>query len=517
MNAVHFNIIWKLIRAEDSNDDLGSTINSSSNNNNATLAMVVSSRNATFYALTSDGDVSNAVSRALRDVLMDTNDTSHSESGSVTGSPSDLEASDEAATHFFRFVTYGVLITFIGIMGVAGNVLSIVVLSRPQMRSSINCCLIGLATFDILLLVTSVLMLGLDCLCEYTGSCLEYHQSVHPYITPFVYPLAMIAQTGSVWVTVSVTIERYVAVCLPLHAKSLCTYGRARIYIIVIAVFSFVYNIPRFWEVDRVEMEDDVHNVTRIMVLPSNLRNNQSYKVIYIHWMYLFVMYLIPFVLLALLNGLIWRKVHQANKERQQLSRLQKKEISLAIMLFCVVVVFFMCNILALVTNILEIVGDMIDEMTQSSNLLVTINSSVNFVIYCIFGRKFRRILLRTICTCCPERFQVTRMGRGRDLEESCMYPISSVNNAETKPLMRCNGSGMSVRVSMASTTVIDSLGRNNGSTTSVKPTSSNSSLTSVGVLTTTKSVSPIGISPRNHSYGGGGRSFYSKKLLTTS
>ncbi len=34
------------------------------------------------------------------------------------------------------------------------------------------------------------------------------------------------AQTGSVYLTVCVTLERFVAVCRPLQAKSLCTYGR---------------------------------------------------------------------------------------------------------------------------------------------------------------------------------------------------------------------------------------------------------------------------------------------------
>jgi hypothetical protein len=36
----------------------------------------------------------------------------------------------------------------------------------------------------------------------------------------------MMAQTGSVYLTVCVTLERFVAVCRPLQAKSLCTYGR---------------------------------------------------------------------------------------------------------------------------------------------------------------------------------------------------------------------------------------------------------------------------------------------------
>ena len=43
----------------------------------------------------------------------------------------------------FEFVVPGVLLNFVGLLGLIGNVLSIIVLSRPQMRSSINCILIG--------------------------------------------------------------------------------------------------------------------------------------------------------------------------------------------------------------------------------------------------------------------------------------------------------------------------------------------------------------------------------------
>ena len=38
----------------------------------------------------------------------------------------------------------------------------------------------------------------------------------------------MIAQSSSAYLTLCVTIERYVAVCRPLKARAICTYGRAR-------------------------------------------------------------------------------------------------------------------------------------------------------------------------------------------------------------------------------------------------------------------------------------------------
>lgn len=64
-----------------------------------------------------------------------------------------------------------------------------------------------------------------------------------------------------------------------------------------------------------------------------------------------------------------------------------------------VVSVFFVCNVLAFIINILELMDIVVEELTMTSNLLVTINSSVNFIIYCIFGQKFRKLLLQMFCS----------------------------------------------------------------------------------------------------------------------
>jgi hypothetical protein len=45
----------------------------------------------------------------------------------------------------------------------------------------------------------------------------------------------------------------------------------------------------------------------------------------------------------------------------------------------------------------LQHAGKIFLPLTQTSNFLVTVNSSVNFIIYCIFGEKFKRIFLRSM------------------------------------------------------------------------------------------------------------------------
>ena len=112
---------------------------------------------------------------------------------------------------------------------------------------------LGLASFDSILILTSILMFGLPAVHAYTTEWFsDYFYNVFPYITPVVYPVGMIAQTGSVYLTMCVTVERYVAVCLPLRARVICTFGRARAYVAIIGMFALFYNLPRFWEVTHV-------------------------------------------------------------------------------------------------------------------------------------------------------------------------------------------------------------------------------------------------------------------------
>lgn len=56
----------------------------------------------------------------------------------------------------FEFITNGVMLNAVGLCGLFGNVISMIILSRPQMKSSINYLLIGLARCDTVLIMTAV-------------------------------------------------------------------------------------------------------------------------------------------------------------------------------------------------------------------------------------------------------------------------------------------------------------------------------------------------------------------------
>lgn len=121
-------------------------------------------------------------------------------------------------------------------------------------------------------------MFGLPSIYAYTRTYLSfYYWEIFPYITPIVYPIGLIAQTSSAYLTLCVTIERYVAVCQPLKARALCTYGRARAYVVFLGVCAILYNIPRFFEVSWRTVFDADAGVNRTEVIPTWLRRNPTY------------------------------------------------------------------------------------------------------------------------------------------------------------------------------------------------------------------------------------------------
>lgn len=110
-----------------------------------------------------------------------------------------------------------------------------------------------MAAIDFLLLCCAILMFGLPGItqyltAQYENDLIDSTHNILSYLLPWVYSVGMVAQTASVYLTVTVTIERYLAVCFPFMARTFCTRGRARKAVLFVISFSLLYNSTRFFE-----------------------------------------------------------------------------------------------------------------------------------------------------------------------------------------------------------------------------------------------------------------------------
>jgi len=78
--------------------------------------------------------------------------------------------------------------------------------------------------------------------------------NISAYMAVIVFPLVHVTQMWTVWITVLVAFNRYVAICRPFQVSQVCTMKQTTRQIVALGVAIFVYCLPRFFEY-RIEYE----------------------------------------------------------------------------------------------------------------------------------------------------------------------------------------------------------------------------------------------------------------------
>lgn len=314
------------------------------------------------------------------------------------------EEMNELILDSIKYHIDGVVAIIVIFLGVIGNFLTLIVLTRPTMHSSTNTFLTGLAVWDIMVLFSTLFLITLPELSE------AYKGTVLPYVVVYEYPVALISQTSTVWITVSFTVERYIAVCHPLRAARMCTPARARIVIIAVSFASLAFNVCRWFEWKLVEDTKQTHGNQTVSVMAfvnTDFGMSETFKMVYYLYFYPFVMLIVPLSLLAILNTFLVHAVKRSRQQQITMNVRQSRENNVTLMLVGVVVVFMICQVPALVYNIAYSINENIEKnfgwrvLSSMRNFLVTFNSAINFILYCAFGQKFRCIFIRTFCRRC--------------------------------------------------------------------------------------------------------------------
>ncbi|XP_061102249.1 thyrotropin-releasing hormone receptor-like [Conger conger] len=180
-------------------------------------------------------------------------------------------------------------------LGIVGNVMVVlVVLTTRHMRTPTNCYLVSLAVADLIVLVAAGLPNVSDSL---TGTWVYGHAGCLG-ITYFQY-LGINVSSCSI---TAFTIERYIAICHPMRAQTVCTVSRAKRIIAGVWAFTCVYSLLWFFLVDiQVNADQRVqcgYKVSRDLYLP-------------IYLIDFAIFYVLPLLLAIVLYALIARILYQ--------------------------------------------------------------------------------------------------------------------------------------------------------------------------------------------------------------
>ena len=339
-----------------------------------------------------------------------------------------LELSDmQFRLGVFMYYLNGVCGMIICVLGMIGNILSVIVLSQRVMSSSTYSYLSALAMSDTVFLFFTMLLLLKDTDKPLKDGTAWQDPVYYIKMFPIVHPAAVTFQVTSIWLTLAFTVDRYIMICHPFSAERWCSISRARKTIVFLIILSVLYNIPRFLEYEVIEEEiPPMLNITFPSIVKyrlTKLGSSELFRELNHSWLYLICVAGLPFISLAVLNTFLMFAVFASRKKGIQLNAKERRRNDTTVMLIGVIVIFLVCQGPALVSRMVWALNVNVyttslswNIFSEISNFLVLLNSAINIVPYYFFGKKFRRQFWRLFCKCLLTKEEIRKLARSLSL-----------------------------------------------------------------------------------------------------
>ena len=248
---------------------------------------------------------------------------------------------------------------------------------------------------------------------ELTGSDIR---NLNDWLCKLTVMLLHISSDYSVWLIIAVTVERYIAVCHPLKAFSMCNNSRAFKVVICIALLIVLTNSHFLWTIHVRELPLESNGtVSRCVGTPEHQ--------VLVHavwpWVDAVIYSFLPFVVITVLNSLIINQVFKSHRGREHLqngspslagrgrhNRYSDQGSRLTVMLLTVSFSFLLTtlpmNILVIIIELFKVKNyHQLSQLKLASTvmeMLMYMNHSINFFLYCATGQKFRLQIHRILC-----------------------------------------------------------------------------------------------------------------------
>uniref|UniRef100_A0A670YYQ1 Thyrotropin-releasing hormone receptor n=1 Tax=Pseudonaja textilis TaxID=8673 RepID=A0A670YYQ1_PSETE len=287
----------------------------------------------------------------------------------------------------YKTISVFLVLTICGV-GIIGNTMVVtVVLTTRDMRTPTNCYLVSLAVADLIVLVAA----GLPNISDSLAGTWIYGFAGCLGITYFQY----LGINASSWFITAFTVERYIAICHPMKAQTMCTVSRAKRIIAFVWILTSVYCMLWFFLVDvaanNSQQLECGYKVSRNLYLP-----------IYLLDFALF--FITPLLVTTVLYGLIGkvllqsRALHHVGLSRAETPLSSFFLLQVTKMLAVVVALFALLwmpyRTLVLVNSFVE--HPYLDRwFVLFCRICIYTNSAINPIIYNLMSQKFRLAFMR--------------------------------------------------------------------------------------------------------------------------
>lgn len=323
-------------------------------------------------------------------------------------------------------------------VGLVGNTLNLVVLSKPFLKGATKVYLTALAITDLCAMLTAIPMI-------FRLSRHFFHQK--SYGSAFFHAhlellLSLTFVTASIFIVVSLTVDRYLSICLPKTFRSVHTTTNAKVIVLGAYVGSIFLNFPIAFLKNVCLEKNNVSGIKQWDYHENIDISRTSYFKIYLTVLELSTRFT-PICVVTILNILIVRKFRKLAKIRRQLrpkaifllkdgteinseqtvhAKNKRNEEKRFITLLRATVGLYLVTMTPpaflpfLYTEERE--SDFGLQLYRAlANILETANCALNFYVYCLCSRDFRAAFVKMF-RCCSCRCSRTVNDGGENAKE---------------------------------------------------------------------------------------------------
>ena len=354
----------------------------------------------------------------------------------------ELESSQKTALHkasciAFEFYLYTVAMGIFGLFGLVGNSMSFLVLRKDRGTPVATFLLQVLAVADNCFLLLWIITYSVKNYLRFL-SPESATQPSYIYTRVYTFPLLYMAQTETIWLTVVIALNRYMAVCMPYKAPHLCTIMNVYKEVIAVTMFSICINIPRFFEIEVIQKVENGSVITDFQ--RTELGKNDVYATVYTDALYYLFSFVLPLLILAFVNTRVTVAYQAAKKRKRRMtSRRSDNDNNITLVMIMIVLIFILCQAPARIVQLVwsykyNHCREYQYYLIHISNNLEVLNSSVNFLIYFMFRKRFRDIIIEHFC-CGP----VVSSHRRDSAKATTTEGLSLAQFEQTNTAARCN------------------------------------------------------------------------------